>query len=203
MRIKFHETDLAIPSRVSLLILYTNAESGAYSRDSSRCPRRRPYVFLPHTIGSVPILSGHAIAYRWHSLPRVRWHRASSPQGSSSNGCCLCITMDQLLLCAFLFPSHFWYKVSLFKLPGVYQSIRTAVLLYCFVDPFFPSPTYACTNVKSQVYTVQYHPLCVKALSRLYYCYTVNPFPAPPTHVCTSVKSLLYTVQYRLLYFKT
>ena len=27
-----------------------------------------------------------------------------SPQGSSSNGCRLCITMDQLLLCASLFP---------------------------------------------------------------------------------------------------
>ena len=26
--------------------------------------------------------------YRWHSLPRVRRHRACSPQGSSSNGCC-------------------------------------------------------------------------------------------------------------------
>ena len=26
------------------------------------------------------------------ALPRVRWHRASSPQGSSSDGCCLCIT---------------------------------------------------------------------------------------------------------------
>ena len=38
------------------------------------------------------------------ALPRVRWHRASSPQGSSSNGCCLGITMDQMLLCASLFP---------------------------------------------------------------------------------------------------
>ena len=36
-------------------------------------------------------------------LPRVRRHRASSPQGSLSNGCRLCITMDQLM-CAFLFP---------------------------------------------------------------------------------------------------
>ena len=36
----FHETGLVVPSRVSLLTLYTNAESGAYSRDSSRCLRR-------------------------------------------------------------------------------------------------------------------------------------------------------------------
>ena len=36
---------MAVPSRVSLLILYTNAESGAYSRDSSQCPQRCPYIF--------------------------------------------------------------------------------------------------------------------------------------------------------------
>ena len=43
----------------------------------------------PYAIGSVPSLSGRAIAYRWHSLRRVRRHRASRPQGSSSNGFCL------------------------------------------------------------------------------------------------------------------
>ena len=64
------------------------------------------HIFLPapHTIGSVPSLSGHAIAYRLRSLRRVRWHRASSPQGSSGDGCCLCITADQMLLCSSLFP---------------------------------------------------------------------------------------------------
>ena len=41
----FRETGLAAPSRVSLLILYTNAEYGAYSRDSSQCPQRCPYIF--------------------------------------------------------------------------------------------------------------------------------------------------------------
>ena len=37
------------------------------------------------------------------ALPRVRRHRARSPQGSSSSWCCLCITMDQLM-CVSLFP---------------------------------------------------------------------------------------------------
>ena len=69
--------------------LHTQAESGAYLRDSSRVPRRRPFMKPPYAIGSVPSLSGHAIAYRWRSLPRVRRYRASKPQGSSSNGCCL------------------------------------------------------------------------------------------------------------------
>ena len=44
--------------------LHTQAESGAYLRDSSRVPRRRPFMKPPYAIGSVPCLSGHAIAYR-------------------------------------------------------------------------------------------------------------------------------------------
>ena len=44
LRIWFRETGLAVPSLVSLLILYTNAESGAYLRYSSRIPERRPYI---------------------------------------------------------------------------------------------------------------------------------------------------------------
>ena len=59
--------------------LHNQAESGAYLRDSSRLPRRRPFMKPPYAIGSVPSLSGHAIAYRWRSLPRVRRHRASKP----------------------------------------------------------------------------------------------------------------------------
>ena len=44
--------------------LHTQAESGAYSRDSSRVPRRHPFIYLdpPYVIGPVPSLSGHAIA---------------------------------------------------------------------------------------------------------------------------------------------
>ena len=54
LKIWFCETDLAVPSRVSLLILHTQAKSGAYSRDCSRCPRRHPYIFpTPTTIQSM------------------------------------------------------------------------------------------------------------------------------------------------------
>ena len=42
----------------------------------------------PYAIGSVLSLSGHAIAYRWCSLPRVRRHKANGSQRSSSNGGC-------------------------------------------------------------------------------------------------------------------
>ena len=60
--------------------LHTQAEPGAYLRDSSRVPRRRPFIYFkpPYTIESVPSLSGHAIAYRWRSPPNPR-HRASKP----------------------------------------------------------------------------------------------------------------------------
>ena len=45
LKIWFCETGLAVPSRVGLLILYTKAESGAYSRDSSQFSQLCPYVF--------------------------------------------------------------------------------------------------------------------------------------------------------------
>ena len=70
------EVGLAVPFRVSLLILYTSAESGAYSRDSSPLSQLRKSMAL---------------------LSRVRRHRVDSPQGSSSNGCCrtnFCATLS-------------------------------------------------------------------------------------------------------------
>ena len=71
--------------------LHTQAEPGAYLRDSSQVPRRRPFIYFkpPYAIGSIPSLSGYAIAHRWHSLPRVRRHRASKPPGSFQTGAAL------------------------------------------------------------------------------------------------------------------
>ena len=45
LRIWSRETNSAIPYRVSLLLVNTQADSGAYSRDSSRFPRRRPFIY--------------------------------------------------------------------------------------------------------------------------------------------------------------
>ena len=90
--------------------IHTRAESGVYLRDSSRFPRRRPLNYLkpPNAIGSVPSLWDHAFAYRWRSLPRVRRHRASKPQGSSERVRPWQVTMDQLiqLICASLSHTH-------------------------------------------------------------------------------------------------
>ena len=112
LRIWSRETGSAVPSRVSLFILHTQAESGAYLRDSSRVPRRCPYIYFkpPYAIGSVPSLSGLAIAYRWRSLPRVRRHRASKPQGSSERVLPWQVTVDQLI-CASLSHAHYWFEL--------------------------------------------------------------------------------------------
>ena len=71
-----------------------------------------------YAIGSVPSLSGHAITYRWRSLPRVRQHRASKPQGSSKRVLPWQVTMDQLI-CASLSHNHYWYEVGMLKVPAV------------------------------------------------------------------------------------
>ena len=71
----------------------------------------------PYAIGSVPSLSGHAIAYRWRSLPRVRRHRASKPQGSSERVLPWQIPMDQLIF-ASLSHTHYWYEVGMLKVPA-------------------------------------------------------------------------------------
>ena len=94
--------------------LHTQAESGAYLRDSSRVPRQRPFIKPPHAIGSVPSLLGHAIAYRWRSLPRVRRLRASKPQSSSKWVLPWQITMDQLIFTS-LSHTHYWYEVGMLK----------------------------------------------------------------------------------------
>ena len=84
----------------------------------------------PYAIGSVPSLSGHAIAYRWRSLPRVRPHRASKPQGSSERVLPWQVTMDQLIL-ASLSHTHYWYEVGMLKVPCQFvypkEAVRTGV----------------------------------------------------------------------------
>ena len=104
--------------------LHTQAEFGAYLQDFSRVPRRRPFMKPPYAIGSVPSLSGHTIAYRWRSLPRVRRHRAIKPQGSSERVLPWQITIDQLIF-ASLPHTHYWYEVGMLQVPAVVNTIGT------------------------------------------------------------------------------
>ena len=60
----------------------------------------------------VPSLSGHAIAHRWRSQPRVHRHGASKPQGSSERSLPWQVTMDQLIF-APLSHTHYWFEVGM------------------------------------------------------------------------------------------
>ena len=115
----------------------------------------------PYAIGSVPSLSGHAVAYRWRSLPRVRRHRASTPQGSSERVLPWQITMDQLIF-ASLSHTHYWYKVGVLKVPAdtislyvVFQNIVIIAVLTvwtCFPPPnFCLYMTYVCKGLEFRV----------------------------------------------------
>ena len=92
--------------------LHTQAEFTGFLPSSAVASIMKP----PYAIGSVPSLSGHAIAYRWRSLPRVRRHRASKAQGSSERVLPWQITMDQLIF-ASLSHTHYWYEVGMLNIP--------------------------------------------------------------------------------------
>ena len=112
--------------------LHTQAESSAYLRDSSRVPRRRPFIHFkpPYAIVSVRSLSGHAFAYRWRILPRVRRHKASKPQSSYERMLPWQVTMDQLI-CASLSHTHYWYEVGMLKVPFNINNRRSFYLMSC------------------------------------------------------------------------
>ena len=103
--------------RVSLLISILRLNLVIYLRDSSRVPRRRPFMKPPYAIGSVPSLSGHAIAYRWCPLSRVRRRRASKPRGSSERVLPWQDTMDQLIFASLSHTRYYWYGVGTLKVP--------------------------------------------------------------------------------------
>ena len=111
LRIWSRETGSAVPPRVSLLISILRLNP-VLTYGIPPDFRGGVHLFIskpPYSIGSVPSLSGHAIAYRWRSLPRVRQHRASKPQGISKRVLPWQVTMDQLI-CASLSYTHSWYE---------------------------------------------------------------------------------------------
>ena len=91
----------------------------------------------PYAIGSVPSLSGHAIAYRWRSLPRVRRYRVSKHQGSSERVLPWQVTMDQLIF-ASLSYIHYWYEVGMLKVPAeFYEGVKLQTLFLHLFDVYY------------------------------------------------------------------
>ena len=134
----------AVPSRVSLLISILRLN---LVLTYGIPPEFRGGVHMkpPYAIGSVPSLSGHAIAYRWRSLPRVRRHRAGKPQGSSER-----VLPCQFTMCVCVLSSHsFWTSSSLDVPAGVTQeeghtgffihllsAVRALIFLARRIQPF-------------------------------------------------------------------
>ena len=106
------ETSSAAPSRASLLILHTQAESsGAYSRDSSRFPWQAASIYLlipPYAIiGSVPSFRVTQLLTDGVHCHESAQGRSSSPQVSvvpvTGAAAVAGLTMDQLM-CDSRFP---------------------------------------------------------------------------------------------------
>ena len=104
--------------------LHTQAESGAYLRDSSRVPRRRPFM-------KPPSASGQSRVYRVTQLRTDGVHcRESAGTGpvnlkvvSSERVLPWQVTMDQLIF-ASLSQTHYWYEVGMLKVQAVLRAER-------------------------------------------------------------------------------
>ena len=97
--------------------LHSQAESGAYLRDFSRFPRRRPFIYLyRHTP------SGQSRIYRVTQMRTDDVHCREStgtgpinkPQGSPKR----VLPWQDQLTCASLSHTHYWYGVSMLKVPA-------------------------------------------------------------------------------------
>ena len=113
------ETGSAVPSRVNLL--YTEAEYDAYLRNSSRFPRRRPFIYFNrHTP------SGLSRVYRVTQLPvdGVHCRQSAGTAGPVNvkvvpNGCCLGRSPWTNLICAsFPHPLSVRNGYSMLKVPA-------------------------------------------------------------------------------------
>ena len=124
LRIRSRETGSAVPSRVSLLISILRLNLVLTYRIPPEF-RGGVHLFILNrqTPSGQSRVSGHAIAYRWRSLPRVRRHRVSKPQGSSERVLPWQVTMDQLIY-AYLSHTHYWYEVGMLKVPACTTLIK-------------------------------------------------------------------------------
>ena len=124
-----HEMGLAVSSRVSLLILQTQSESGLTYYGILSDFRGGVHFFTqPTTIVLVPSLSGHTIAYRWRSLLRVHRPRASSPYVVLATGAAFAgITMGLLMRVSF-FPHPHLGICETYRIGGVFLSLGSNYL---------------------------------------------------------------------------
>ena len=98
--------------------LHTQAESGAYSRESSRVPRRRPFIFLNHHTPSTQSRVYRLMQLRTDGV-YCRESAGTRPVNFKvvPNECYLGqVTVDQLI-CVSLAHARYWYEVGMLKVP--------------------------------------------------------------------------------------
>ena len=120
MRLKVwsRETGSAVPSRVSLLILHTQAELGAYSRSFSRFLRWRPFISLNRHTPSGQSRVNRVTQLRTDGV-HCRESAGTAPpvvlKVVSVTGVTIFqVTMDQSM-CVSLFHTYYWYEVGMLK----------------------------------------------------------------------------------------
>ena len=123
--------------------LYTQAESGAYLRDSSRVPRRRPFkTAIRHRVSPEFIESRSCVPMAFTAV--VRRHGASKPQSSSERVLPWQVTMDQYIFSS-LSHNHYWYEEGMSKVPALRDQDcsnminhrRNKYHYYCYYDKIY------------------------------------------------------------------
>ena len=111
------------------------------------------YFFISSiAIGSAVSSSGHAIAYRWRPLPRGRWRRANSPQGSSNSGVPPFQISPWTSFCAPPFShTHYWYRENICDTVQKVSGQNTTLL-----DTFFKQTT---AQLQKLVLKTHRHPI--------------------------------------------
>ena len=132
LRIWSRKTGLAVPSLVSLLILHTQVEPSAYSRDSLRFPRRRPFIYLNRQSPS-----GQSRVYQ---ITQLRTDGVHCRESAGTRPAVLRVLPFQVSNCR---------KIALASLEGVLSTLST---------PPPPSPK---TRILVQWYSVGIYPLGV------------------------------------------
>ena len=132
--------------------LRTKVESGAYVRDFSRIPRRRPFIYINRHITP----SGQSRVYRVtqlrtdgiHCRESAGTHGVSKPQGSSERVLPWQVTMDQSLY-ASLSHTHYWYEVDMLKVLDTCTRLLTSCILWHQTFVLYPHPADAWMLISS------------------------------------------------------
>lgn len=115
-RIRSRQLCTAIPSRINPLILHKWVRSGTYNYKAGQYF----FILLSSTVSSWPVVRyrvspefmGHAHAYRCHSRPSVRQHRAGCSQGSSINEGC--VWPHEPITSSLFTKTRYWYRGLVF-----------------------------------------------------------------------------------------